>query len=392
MENIECNFEWQDNYIYTQNSDFLPMLKSEVSAVNKLGFEAEFTKKVNLPISILGAVKFSNQAQFHPRKYALGLAKAVSNHLGQIYEHTIVTDVKKQDNFYCTRTNTNEIKSKYIVIASHFPIINFPGFYFTKMYQSTSYIVALETHENLFDGMYINCESPTFSFRTAPFNNSRLLLVAGSDHKTGCKMDLSSSYSNLIEKAKSIYPDAKVKFMWQSEDCITLDKIPYIGEFSEFMPNAFVATGFKKWGISGTNVAAHIICDKILGHKNEYEEIFKSTRLKPIKNHKELSNTLKQTVSSLVIEKFKVPKETLLSISNGEGKIIETNGKKIGVYKDSKGKLYGIKPICSHLGCELSWNNLENTWDCPCHGSRFTYKGESLYEPSIKNLDKIEIE
>ena len=183
--------------------------------------------------------------------------------------------------------------------------------------------------------------------------------------------------------------NAEVKYKWYSEDCITLDKIPYIGEFSELMPNAFVATGFKKWGITGTNVAAHIICDKILGHKNEYEDIFKATRLKPIKNHSEFSNVLKQTVTSFVIDKLDIPKESLNSISPNEGKIIEVSGKKIGVYRDERNNLHGVKPICSHLGCELSWNNLNKTWDCPCHGSVFSYDGKSLYDPSINDLEII---
>ena len=392
LENIDCDFERQDNYIYTQDPNLISQFKDEVATVNKLGFQAEFVEKIPLPIDIVGAVKFPNQAQFHPRKYALGLANSITNHSGQIYEHTKVLDVKKEDNYYLTYTNNYSVKSKYIVLASHYPIINFPGFYFVKMYQSTSYVVALDTHAPLFDGMYINEENPTYSFRTALYDSNRLLLIAGSDHKTGIKKDLSSSYTSLIEKAKSIYPNAEVKYTWRTEDCIPLDKIPYIGDFSEFMPNIFVATGFKKWGMTGTNIAAHIICDKILGHKNEYEDIFRATRLKPVKNYQEFGNVLKQSVQSLVIEKFKIPKETLDTLNKEEGKIIEISGQKIGVYRDKNDNFYGVKPICSHLGCELSWNNLTHTWDCPCHGSIFSYQGKSLYDPSIKDLEVVSIE
>ena len=133
------------------------------------------------------------------------------------------------------------------------------------------------------------------------------------------------------------------------------------------------------------------MCDKILGHENEFEDIFKATRLKPLKNHKELGNTLKQTVNSLVLNKFKISSETIASVSNGEGKIIEIEAQKIGIYKDNKEKIFAVKPICSHLGCELSWNNLSLTWDCPCHGSSFSYEGKSLYDPSINDLEKIEL-
>ena len=155
--------------------------------------------------------------------------------------------------------------------------------------------------------------------------------------------------------------------------------------------NAYVATGFNKWGITTSNIAAEIITDKILGEKNEYEEIFKATRVEPIKNIKEMTNMVKESVNSLVVKKLEVPNEEANQIQVGEGKIVEINGQKIGLYKDKEGQLYKINPVCKHLGCELTWNNLEKTWDCPCHGSRFTYTGKSIYDPSIRDLQRIEI-
>ncbi len=149
--------------------------------------------------------------------------------------------------------------------------------------------------------------------------------------------------------------------------------------------------GFKKWGMTTSCVASNIISDMILGKKNAYSDIFLSTRFKPVKNGTEFVNMLKQVSTSLVIDKFKIPSDSLNNIGRDEGKIIEVNGAKIGVYRDASGKFFGVKPICSHLGCELSWNNLEKTWDCPCHGSRFSYTGTSLYDPSIKDLELIEL-
>lgn len=150
--------------------------------------------------------------------------------------------------------------------------------------------------------------------------------------------------------------------------------------------------GFKKWGMTTSNVAANIICDKILGKSNPYEDIFLSTRFKPIKNGTEFTNMLKQVSNSLVLDKFKIPKDTLNGIGRDEGKIVEVEGNKVGIYRDAAGKFFAIKPVCTHLGCELSWNNLEKTWDCPCHGSRFSYTGKSLYDPSIKDLNLINLE
>ena len=256
------------------------------------------------------------------------------------------------------------------------------------MYQSTSYAVAMQTKQKLFEGMYINTEEPTISLRMAKYGDEYLLIVAGFDHKTGAQIDLSNSYRYLEEVAKNLCPEGKIKYRWNTEDCITLDKIPYIGNFSKLWDNAYVATGFNKWGITSSNIAAKIITDKILGQKNEYEEIFKSTRLEPVKNIKEMTNMVKESVNSLLVKKLEVPQEEISQIQNGQAKIVEVDGQKIGVYKNDNGEIFKVNPVCKHLGCELSWNNLEKTWDCPCHGSRYDYKGNLIYGPSVKNLDK----
>ena len=217
------------------------------------------------------------------------------------------------------------------------------------MYQSMSYVIAVDTKTSLPKGMYINNDIPTYSFRTAPYKNKRLLIVAGSDHKVGEKITLKNAYTILENKVKEIYPDSEVLYHWCTEDCISLDKIPYIGDFSSIMPNLYVATGFKKWGISFSYVASKIITDKILGKENSYEELFKATRLEPIKNHEELGNMIKESVHSLVINKVKGTPDTLEDVRNGEGKIVEINGDKVGVYKDENGKCFYIKPVCKHL-------------------------------------------
>ena len=348
---------------------------------------------MELPLSILGAIKFPNQAQFNPCKYANGLVKSMLEKNVKIFENTKVVDLKNKDELYEVITeNDNSVTAKYVILCSHYPIINTPGYYFLKMYQSSSYVVAVETQKTLFQGMYINSEKPTFSFRTAGNEQNNLLLVAGMDHKTGEEKDLSNNYNELLKMAKQIDPACKLKYQWCTQDCISLDKIPYIGRFSSLMPNVYIGTGYKKWGITNSNVAANIIVDKILGKENPYEDVFTSTRLEAIKNHQEVGNLLKEVAKSLVIEKLKIPDETLKEITNGDGKIVELNGKKVGIYKDETGQLFAVKPVCSHLGCELSWNNLEKTWDCPCHGSRFSYMGKSIYDPSIHNLERIDIE
>ena len=449
-ENIDCDFVRQDSYVYTNNLDELEKIKLENKAVNSLGFKSEFVTSTPLPFNVLGALRFPNQAEFNPIKYAYGLAKCITSNgssaidglvnagsvgsvsvgdgivenspggaslnlakgTGEIYTDTLVQNIKKENDEFITSCKDYVVRSKYVILASHYPFIDRLGYYFLKMYQSTSYVIAVDIGDKTFDGMYINSKQPTFSYRFANFSGScgkRLLLVGGADHKTGSKIDLSNAYSILEYEVRKYYPDCKVLYKWNTEDCITLDKIPYIGEFSHFMPNMYIGTGFNKWGMTSSNVAGNIIVDKILGRENEYENVFKATRLHPIKNNVELGNMIKETTNSFVINKFKVPDAawdvieapSVMSVSkkagnfeeikNDSGHVLKYNGQTIGIYKDNDGKIFAVNPICTHLGCLLSWNNLDKTWDCPCHGSRFDYKGHQLYNPAIRDLDVIDL-
>lgn len=449
-ENIDCDFVRQDSYVYTNNLDELEKIKLENKAVNSLGFKSEFVTSPPLPFNVLGALRFPNQAEFNPIKYAYGLAKCITSNgssaidglvnagsvgsvsvgdgivenspggaslnlakgTGEIYTDTLVQNIKKENDEFITSCKDYVVRSKYVILASHYPFIDRLGYYFLKMYQSTSYVIAVDIGDKTFDGMYINSKQPTFSYRFANFSGScgkRLLLVGGADHKNGSKIDLSNAYSILEYEVRKYYPDCKVLYKWNTEDCITLDKIPYIGEFSHFMPNMYIGTGFNKWGMTSSNVAGNIIVDKILGRENEYENVFKATRLHPIKNNVELGNMIKETTNSFVINKFKVPDADLdviednsvmsgskkagnfEEIKNDSGHVLKYNGQTIGIYKDNDGKIFAVNPICTHLGCLLSWNNLDKTWDCPCHGSRFDYKGHQLYNPAIRDLDVIDL-
>ena len=259
------------------------------------------------------------------------------------------------------------------------------------MYQSTSYVLGIDTKSELFDGMYINPTKPIYSFRTAKFGDKRLLLLSGADHKTGYAPTAKDTYDTLENLAKKYYPKCEVLYKWNTRDCITLDKIPYIGYYNSVLPNVYVATGFNKWGMTSSNVAANIIKDKILQNENKYSFVFDSQRLKPIKNRVELKNMGSQVFKSFITNRIKIPEESLSIIKNDNGAIIKIEGKSVGVYKDAYGKVYALNPTCTHLGCLLTWNNLEKTWDCPCHGSRYDFKGKNIYDPAFKDLKVYEI-
>lgn len=389
-EKIKCDFEEQNAYVYTTKTSELLALKNEVNALSSIGFNCDFVTKTGLPFEVQGAVCFKNQAQFNPIKYVYGLCDKIISNNGKIYVDTTASDIKNDGDNYLVYTNRHTVKAKYVIVATHYPFLKLPGFYFTKMYQSTSYVIAVDTKKTLFNGMYINNSNPIFSFRTAKYNGKKVLLISGADHRTGEPTCYQDSYGVLENEARKYYPDCEVLYKWNTEDCIPLDKIPYIGSYSLTMPNVFVGTGFKKWGMTSSNVAANIIVDKICNKPNKYEYVYRSSRLEPIKNIDEFKNMLVQSTNSLLLDKFKRANMDFDEIANNSGSIVEINGDKVGIYKDLDGNIHAVKPICTHLGCLLSWNDVDKTWDCPCHGSRFNFDGKNLYGPAFEDLDVYE--
>lgn len=352
-ENIACDFEEKSAYVFaTQAGKDLEDIKQEVECCKKLEIPVELVTEIDFPIDIAGAIEFKNQAQFNPAKYAYGLASCIDSYKGKIFENSRVADIEEKNNEYIVSTDDGSVTSKYVVIATRYPIINFPGYYFLKMYQSTSYAMVFDIGTTIkTKGYYINTELPTLSFRIINCKDKSLLEVVGGDYKTGTEIS-GNPFEYLENEVLKMFPEATKTSQWTAEDCISLDKIAYIGSFSKVMKNIYVATGFNKWGITTSNIAAEIISDKIMGYKNKYEDIFKSSRLNPIKNKDELLNMIKEAGDGIVLRKI----------------------------KDA------LNPTCTHLGCTLSWNPIQETWDCACHGSRFTDNGKVIEGPAIKNL------
>lgn len=393
IEKINCDFKSQNNYVYATTDSELNHIKTELSSLEQLDFNCDYVTKVGLPFEIKGALCFKNQAQFNPLKYLSGLCNCIlSNNNNNIFSKTLAVDIKKANNYYTVYTPNNYIQCKYVVVASHYPFINFPGIYFPKLYQSTSYLMAVDTKKTLFNGMYLNATNPIESYKTANYNNKNILIFGGHDHKTGITNNSQNTFEILKNKITSFYPNCEILNFWNTQDCISLDKLPYIGQYSTLLPNVFVGTGFKKWGMTLSNVAANIIVDKIENKQNIYEYLFNPSRISPIKNRKELKNMIVESSNSLLFKKIKHAKVSFKDISINSGNIIEVNNQKIGIYKNDSGKVFTVKPFCTHLGCLLAWNNIDKTWDCPCHGSRFDFTGKNLYNPALKNLKLYDVD
>lgn len=320
-EQIDCDFEITPSYLYSHKHS----LEDEVKALHKLGYEAELVQDIDLPFEIKSAVKFKDMSQFHPLKFLYAMAEKLT-----IYEHTMVKKIDDHTAYF----DGGNIKFKQAVVASHFPFVNKHGMFFIKMYQARSYVMAIENADAI-GGTYIDDREEGFYFR----QYGDLLLVGKGEHRTGMK---TRAVNELKAFKERYYPDAKMKCMWANQDCITLDDIPYIGEYGN-MPDVYVATGFNLWGMTGSMVSANILCEKLCGMENIYEKTFATKRciFKP------------QLFANLGI--------ALLNM----------------VYPSVK--------RCPHLGCALKYNKLEHSWDCSCHGSRFEENGKLINNPAIKD-------
>lgn len=372
--NIDCDFEVLPSYVYSINKE--AKIQKEVDAAKKLGIAASFTKETSLPFKVKGAVRFENQAQFHPIKFLDALADKLT-----IYENTRVTKI--YDNGLI-ETDKGSVKARKVVIATHYPFINVPGYYFLKLHQEREYLSALKWPANTampqLDGMYLDENKHGYTFR----NHKDFMIFGGGYHRTGKYQPL-DAYVKLENAAKRWFPESEVAYAWSNQDCMTPDSIPYIGQYSSKTPNIFVATGFNKWGMTGSMVAANILKDLIMGRENPYEKVYKPRRLMLSGGKVFVKDTAIITIS-LLAERLKISHDRLEQIKKEGAGVVKHKGQRVGVYRDKEDKYYYVSTKCPHLGCKLEWNQNEKTWDCPCHGSRFDYKGRVINNPASRDL------
>ena len=368
---IDCGFRQAPAYLYSETA--AEPLRREAEAAASLGIDASFVQDTELPFAVAGAVRFEGQALFHPLRFL----DAVSRDL-EIYEDTPALSVQGDE----IRTENGTVRAKHIVFATHYPFVNVPGWYFMRMHQERSYVLALESGW-MPEGMYYGVDAQGLSFRPA----EGALLLGGENHRTGENSRV-GCYEALRGRADQLLPDCRELARWSAQDCMTLDGVPYIGRFSASTPDWYVATGFGKWGMSHSMVAATLISETIAGRTPDWAEVFSPARFEPAASAKNFATDAVQSVKGLARE-FLTPSRALLEkLPRGHGGIVEVNGDKAGVYKDEEGKCHVVNPRCPHLGCQLEWNPDEKSWDCPCHGSRFSYDGALIDNPAQEDLKK----
>ncbi|MDD2361622.1 MAG: FAD-dependent oxidoreductase [Oscillospiraceae bacterium] len=373
--NIDCHFKHCPAYVYTRGST--EKLEKENEAAVRLGIPSFMTDHTELPFKVTGALCFSDQARFHPLLFLRAIAEKLT-----IYENTRVRTVEDGKVYY----DGGRLSAKWVVIATHYPLINYPGLYFMRMHQSRSYVQALKGVPEM-SGMYINQKDSGLSFRS----EGDILLLGGAGHRTGknpAASEAPNNYEILKCAANRLYPEAKPIYSWSAQDCMTSDGVPYIGSYSASTPRLLVATGFNKWGMTSSMVAATLLTDKITGAGNECMPAFSPKRFSIKSISGNFVNDGLQSTKGLLSQAFHFPVKGLDELPKGAGDIVEYKGKKVGAYKSENGEVFLVSTRCPHLGCELKWNPDELSWDCPCHGSRFDINGKWISSPAVDNLPK----
>ena len=327
-EGIDCNYEVKDSYVYSLSDR--KKIENEINALKRLGVNAELSNAEELPFETAGAVCVKEQAQFHPLKFLYTIARDLP-----IYE------MRKALEFLpnVVRYEGGKIKYKKLIVTTHFPILNKHGAFYLKLYQHRSYVLALKGAKTM-RGMYVDESEKGLSFR----NYGDLLLLGGGGHRTGKE---GGAWRELEEFAAKYYKGSEIAARWATQDCMTLDGVPYIGAYSKSIPDVFVATGFNKWGMTNAMVSANIICDAVMKKENRYAKVF-------------------------------CPSRSIL-----HPQLI------FNAFESAVGLLTPGAPRCPHLGCALKYNKSEHTWDCPCHGSRFTENGDLIDNPATGDKENI---
>ena len=336
---IDCDFVRCPACLYSQMET--EILREEAEAAESLGIRASFETDCELPFPVAGVTKFARQARFHPLKFLAGMADEV-----EVYEQTKALKVAGRR----VETDRGSVMAEHVVFAAHYPFLNVPGYYFARMYQERSYVMALEGTGRP-TGMYLGIDEGGLSLRSC----GDLLLLGGGSHRTGVnpegRTDAECRYGMLQNRAQEIYPGCREVYRWSAQDCMTLDGLPYIGRFSRSRPHWYVATGFGKWGMTSSMVSARILTALITGRDCPEADIFSPNRPFTVQAAKGLAVHAAYTVKGL----------TKHLLPAGKGRVI---------------------PNCPHMGCRLEWNQAEKSYDCPCHGSRFDREGHLIDGPA----------
>jgi glycine/D-amino acid oxidase-like deaminating enzyme/nitrite reductase/ring-hydroxylating ferredoxin subunit len=385
---IDCRLETGlPHVVYAEHPEDLPALEAEAELAQRLGFDTTLGPTAPVPFPVAGALTFQDQAQFHPGLYLNGLAQAFVRGGGVLVEGTRVLNVDEQSDGCEVQTTKGPLHAGHVIIATQYPILDRGG-QFTRTQAHRSYAIAGVLGQGVVAGMTINVATPTRSTRTVDHDDEQLLVVVGEGHEVGRADDTEQRWDRLVAWARERFGVEDVRYIWSAQETRSLDRLPYVGFVAPGSRRVLTATGFGGWGVTNGTAAALMMRDLVLERENEWVEVFDARRAERqlpgkqfVSHNLNVATTwLKDRVTSAP------PAETVADLGPGDAGIVLIDGQKAAAYRDTQGLLHAVSATCTHLGCTVSWNGAERSWDCPCHGSRFDVDGGVLQAPATEPL------
>jgi glycine/D-amino acid oxidase-like deaminating enzyme/nitrite reductase/ring-hydroxylating ferredoxin subunit len=379
---IDCDFRRKPNYTHTDLESDVEKVRAEAETARELGLPATFTTETDLPWQVAGAVRFEDQAEFHPSRYIARLAEIARDRGARVFEGARAVNVQDGEPCVVTLDGGREVRARHVVLATHYPVYERGG-YFARMHPERSYVLAVRVRGPVPQGMYISTGG--HSLRAAPSRDGEeYLLVGGGSHKVGQASE-AESYADLEAYARERFDVASIDMRWSTQDNIPLDQVPYVGKAGPGAKNVYVATGFRKWGFANGTAAAMMLADQIAGRENPWLPVFDATRLGP---PSALFTMAKENVNvGYRFFRDRLKSRDVEEIPPGGGGIVREGTRQTAVHRDEHGNLHAVSARCTHLGCIVEWNEAEASWDCPCHGSRFAPDGHVIKGPAIAPLE-----
>ncbi len=396
-ENIDCDFSRQDAYTFAESEENLDKVKTEAEAAMSLGLPASFVDETPLPFKVAGAVKFTDQAQFHIRKYLAVLAEKINGNGSYVFELSRVTSVNSGEQLCTVEAENGTVKAQDVIVTTNLPITD-EGLFFAKTAPKRSYIVAGKIdRDHAPEGMFIGCGDSYRSIRTAQDGEDLLLLIGGEGHRVGDVTETEQRYLALEEYGREQFGIDTYDYRWSGQDLKSRDGLPYIGQLTDDEKHIFVATGFSLWGVTNGTLAGMLLSDRLLGKDNPWAELYDATREVSFMDEEKKRNELfgedegsdDDSDSQSDDSTPKIDASYFDELDKGEGKVITVDEQDIAIYRDENGEAIAMSAACSHMGCSVSWNSAEKSWDCPCHGGRFDCKGEVINAPPVGPLKTI---
>lgn len=388
--NIECQFEYRNAFLFSKNKKQTDELEKIIEASMKAGLSISYTDKIPVNTHFEKAAIIPNQAQFHPVRYIYALAKKFEEEGGIILQNCLMESFDDEVQLL-VNTSKGTIQSRQMVLATHIPPgINLLHF---RCAPYRSYVLAVHLKNNEYpESLVYDLDEPYHYYRSYEIENRKFLIFGGEDHKTGHNGNAMEHFAKLENYLKNHFEIESIPFKWSSQYYEPADGLPYIGKFPGHSENIFVATGFSGNGMTYSHVAAKELTGLILTGESTYGKLFDPGRIKPVAGFANFVKENADVIKEFIAKRVSAEKvESFGEIPDGEGKIIKYEGDLIGFYKSTNGVVNAIDPVCTHARCIVQWNNAEHTWDCPCHGARYSTDGTVLTGPSSIKLDNINI-